>query len=392
MNITATIAKQGAAAFYRIIQPLMTATSIKGTNVAIVGHNATPDDYKRAVPLSDVVIFQSPQMEWQAEHVEWLSQDPSTLVVIEHDDNIWEIDPLNEAYRTLGTKEVRLDNGEYLWKDGEAGFDLKRNVEQLEIFNRCVKGADVVTSTTPQIAGLLAENSKRLGGNATGVALPNCVDIDMWEPVEIVKPKDEVRIMWQGGDSHYRDYQMVGTVLETVLKKHKNAKLVLVGLTKDQLTSLLKKLPKEQVIVDSPWTSYDAHPYRMKLTGADIGICPLVETPFSRCKSELKYTEYSALGLPTVASNVMPYNEVILDGETGLLASNEEEWEKHLSALVKSATLRRQLGANSRKWVLASRNAKTSAHLWIDAYQTALEEKKKNHDKQRPNSNSSETA
>jgi hypothetical protein len=40
-----------------------------------------------------------------------------------------------------------------------------------------------------------------------------------------------------------------------------------------------------------------------------VGIAPLLDTPFNRCKSNLKLLEYGAVGLPTIASNVTPYKD-----------------------------------------------------------------------------------
>ena len=52
------------------------------------------------------------------------------------------------------------------------------------------------------------------------------------------------------------------------------------------------------------------------------GLAPLEDTPFNRAKSDLKFLEYSALGLPTVASRVTPY--LGIDAHGGVLADNSD--------------------------------------------------------------------
>ncbi len=61
----------------------------------------------------------------------------------------------------------------------------------------------------------------------------------------------------------------------------------------------------------------------------DIFIAPLIDNQFNRCKSAIKYLEYSALGVPGVYSRLSPYSSVVKHGENGFLASTLEEWETY---------------------------------------------------------------
>src|SRR3546814_14721972 len=48
-----------------------------------------------------------------------------------------------------------------------------------------------------------------------------------------------------------------------------------------------------------------------------VGVAPLSDTTFNRSKSDIKFLELAALGIPTIASDVAPYRS-IRHGETGL--------------------------------------------------------------------------
>ena len=75
---------------------------------------------------------------------------------------------------------------------------------------------------------------------------------------------------------------------------------------------------------------------------------PLVDDAFQRGKCGLKLLQYMAAGLPAVASPVGVNAEIVIQGETGFLARREEDWGAALEELVRSADLRRSMGAGGR--------------------------------------------
>ena len=79
----------------------------------------------------------------------------------------------------------------------------------------------------------------------------------------------------------------------------------------------------------------------------DVGICPLRDTQFNRCKTSIKALEYAMKGVPCVASNVTPYKEFVVDGVTGFLVDTAEEWHDALHELVNNPDLRYELGCNA---------------------------------------------
>jgi GT2 family glycosyltransferase len=91
-------------------------------------------------------------------------------------------------------------------------------------------------------------------------------------------------------------------------------------------------------------------------------VAPLRDTAFNRCKSDLKFLEYSALGLPGIFSDVVPYRGSVRDGETGLLVPNDEEaWYAAILRLAEDGDLRTRLAQAARAQVVNERC------LWHDA-------------------------
>jgi glycosyltransferase involved in cell wall biosynthesis len=90
------------------------------------------------------------------------------------------------------------------------------------------------------------------------------------------------------------------------------------------------------------------------LARIDIGVMPLPDTNYARGKCAFKLLQYMALGRPGVASPVGANVEVVSNGQDGLLASTDEEWEEHLVTLIADPDERARMGAAARRRVESS--------------------------------------
>jgi hypothetical protein len=81
-----------------------------------------------------------------------------------------------------------------------------------------------------------------------------------------------------------------------------------------------------------------------------IGLIPLDGSPFSSCKSAVKYFDYSCLGVPCVCSNRPPYADVIRDGFDGILCDDDPHaWASAIGRLVGDARLRVAMAGAARQ-------------------------------------------
>ncbi len=110
--------------------------------------------------------------------------------------------------------------------------------------------------------------------------------------------------------------------------------------------------PWRERIEHVPFGGY--HQYFAALARAQIVVVPLLVDRFNECKSAIRYFEASLLSVPTVASRVGQFREVITEGETGYLAEGETQWREALTALVGDADLRRRVGEAAREAVFAA--------------------------------------
>ncbi len=90
------------------------------------------------------------------------------------------------------------------------------------------------------------------------------------------------------------------------------------------------------------------------LQSLDIGVYPLLDDPWTRGKAGLKIIQYQAAGLPCVASDVPLSRDQLRDGETGFLASDDDQWLDRLERLLRDPQLRREMGEAARRDAVAN--------------------------------------
>lgn len=221
---------------------------------------------------------------------------PDCKIVVDLDDDVFNVDPYNDSYKYYGLKEVKhLDK--WLWKDGET-FDLTKNHIESDYIKRLINRADMLTVSTPRLKDKFKHKNIYVNYNA--------IDFEDWHRVKLQRDKDEIRVGWSGSSSHYSDWAAIQDGLKSLLK-NKKIKLVLAGVKFD---GTLKDLPQEQVEYWS-WVHAEAHPFRSALMDLDVAIIPLVDNCFNRGRSCVKYYEFAALGVPVIASKVPPYIDEI---------------------------------------------------------------------------------
>jgi glycosyltransferase involved in cell wall biosynthesis len=84
------------------------------------------------------------------------------------------------------------------------------------------------------------------------------------------------------------------------------------------------------------------------ISRGDIGVMPLLNTPWELGKCGYKLIQYMACGLPVVASPVGVNSAIVEHGRNGFLASDATAWLESLNQLLNSPVLRHQLGQAGR--------------------------------------------
>lgn len=202
------------------------------------------------------------------------------------------------------------------------------------------------------------------------VFLPLNPDIETWPsyPPDWIWPSippsptsqskdDKVRVGFMGGLTHGVDLDMILPLLQQLANEtQKKLEFHFWGSAPSRLINDQTYLHHMEEIID-----YRRHAELVTQMKVDIFIAPLVDNLFNRCKSSIKYWEYSALGIVGVYSNLDPYARVITNGKNGFLASTPEEWYQLLKLLIDNRDLRHSIAHDA--YLHYVRQGKMSLHL-----------------------------
>ncbi len=276
-------------------------------------------------------------------------------VILDMDDDVFNIDPYSDAYQAFGTREVKHGD-KWLWKHGE-NIDIYENREYAKSLESLLMRADIVTVTTDR----LKETYSRFNKNV--IVVPNSIDEKDWVVPNFKKHK-EFRIGWTGGLSHYSDWYEIKYDIERLAKEYPEIKFVIGGVTFD---GIFKNIDPKQFEYWG-WVDATGHGYRVAMMDLDLAIIPLRKSDFNANKSCIKFYEFSALKIPTICSNVPPYSDEV---PSECLTSNFYESVK---ALIENPKKRKQIADKNYKWVMKHRRQEDISKA---LYQTLEEELKK---------------
>ena len=223
--------------------------------------------------------------------------------------------------------------------------------ENVDIVREQIEKSNGVITSTDYLAKIYKKHNKNVH------VIPNAIDFELWDSlVEKKKRTKKIRIGWAGGGSHNRDLMQIDKVIDKINKLYSNVEWVFLGGCPDGF----EDKSKSKVKLLKKWYPINTYPQELKKLDLDIAVAPLRDNEFNRAKSNLRWLEYSAMGVPTVASNVEPF-KCIREKVDGLLVQEEDEWVDALSTLITSETMRKTIGKNAYDRVKKDYNAKTVA-------------------------------
>ena len=201
-------------------------------------------------------------------------------------------------------------------------------------FQRTIQLADMV------IAGnsYLAEHAGRFCRNVN--VLPTGLDTQAYILNSGLKNNHKLRLVWIGSKSTLKYLAETKPVLEEIGSRFDNVVLRIIC---DEFLSL-----KSMEVEECLWSE---HKQANDLITSDIGLAPLPDNFFTRGKCGFKILQYSAAGLPVVASPIGINAEYIQDGINGFDAVDRSYWIEKISLLLKDSQLRERMGLVGRQKV-----------------------------------------
>jgi len=177
--------------------------------------------------------------------------------------------------------------------------------------------------------------------------------------------KDEVVIGWGGSLGHTDDLRFIAPVIKGVLEKYSNGRFAFMG-NRRQYEEVFEGIPKRQSIYCKPG---DLPDYNKFLDRLDIGLAPLMNTPFNICRSDVKFIEYASRGVVPVLSAIEPYKKHAIHGVNAFLFEDRESLKGILERLIKDPSLRQGVREKAYTYVKNRRREEERAAERVSFYQ-----------------------
>jgi len=185
--------------------------------------------------------------------------------------------------------------------------------------------------------------------------IPNCIDFSLWDKYQPI-PHPLLRVGWIGGATHEGDLKLVKDALFSLLLEHQDIEVYIVSAPPP-------KWPEhERLTMMNQWVNIDQYPKHVKELSFDIGIIPLRDNLFNRGKSNLRGLEYSACGIPSVASWVEPFK----NGLPVTTAKSFDFWITELNKLISNEEERKVKGQLAYEYVKEFYNLDKVAVMYAD--------------------------
>lgn len=201
--------------------------------------------------------------------------------------------------------------------------------------DRLMNGARLVIAGNEYLA------QRAIGAGAGWVEkLPTVIELARYSLIGL-ETRSRARLVWIGSPSTVR---------------------YLVGL-RESLAELAKRVPFTLRVIggepldmsgiDLEMLPWSADTEVASIAECDVGIMPLLDSPWEKGKCAYKLIQYMACALPTVSSPVGANLDVVIEGETGFFARSQEDWTDRLECLLRDGALRKRLGEKGRERIEA---------------------------------------
>ncbi len=197
-----------------------------------------------------------------------------------------------------------------------------------------LRGADGVQCGSRFLDAYAQESGARNRG-----FLPTCIRLSAYRVKSYVgvQPKTPV-VGWIGTPSSAGNLAAIRTELNAVAQRFP-FRLILIG---------SGKLDWSGDAFELETRDWDEAREVNQILEFDVGIMPLEDSPFNRGKCGFKLIQYMACAIPVVASPVGENSVIVSDGIEGFLASESEQWQQSLQALLSDFNLRQKMGRAGR--------------------------------------------
>lgn len=306
---------------YRIIAPARALSRAGRLQTMETMQLLTPPEMLQSAP--DSVIFQLQMEDHQARGIQqWMDYRPETLRVFEVDDLVIHL-PMKNAHRPHIHPDIirRLRN--------------------------TAKRMDRMVVTTDYLA------ERYHGWNPDIRVVPNFIERDRWGGLSTqISPGARPRVGWVGGVSHQGDLEIIQ---ELVKATYRDIDWVFMGMCPESMRPYVTFVPP---------VPFEQYPRKVASLGLELALAPLEDHPFNMGKSHLRILEMGILGIPVLATDILPYQGF----PVWLVKNRYHDWLGALRDLVSDRSALCSAGETLRSHIERNWVLEDHLDLWESAW------------------------
>lgn len=205
-----------------------------------------------------------------------------------------------------------------------------------------LKEADIITVSTSPLKESLSKYTSR-----PIYVTPNILDFNLFASPPRLRDT-RFNFLISGTPTHQRDWAIIEEPIVEILKIY--GEKVNVAFFGDVPKRFIDH-PSVNIIDFQP--NYKNYATQLKVLDVHAALMPLEDTKYNQCKSNIKWLEYSAAGIPGAYSDITPYSSCISHERNGLLVkNNSESWFNAINQLIIDSEKTAHIIYNAQREVL----------------------------------------
>jgi len=320
----ATKERTSGVDFVRIIQPSKHLNGYEDDEVRFETtiYDPVKDEkmnWQEVAENHDIIFFNYTAMPWEFAKMGLFARKYNRLLVMDCDDDIWDIQPDNPVH-----------------------IAFKKGSENLANFTAICREVDYMTTTSKYLRNVIAKYTDKSTSKIK--VFPNYIDLSLYSHRSEFKNTNSIKILHFGSTTHFSDLQSkeFEQGVDRIMKEYPNVTFKTVGAL---IPAYKYKWGHryENGYGDQDLYKWVRERFPMFMDETDILVTPLEDNIYTKCKSYIKFLEGSSAVKAGVWQKIRQYEEIV-DGTNGFTAFYADEWYEAIKKLIEDPKLRKEMG------------------------------------------------